>query len=84
VVQPGDDLDLAEEALGGDGDDQLGAEDLQGHQLAVGRAGPEDAGSGPPTDLGFDRVAVAQGGADEGEEVAGDGALPSTRPDPPP
>ena len=59
--EPGDSLDLAQEALGADGCGDLGVEHLDGHLAVVLEVvGEEHGGHAAATDLALDSVAIRQ------------------------
>ena len=63
MLQPGGDLDLAEEPLGPERGGELGAEHLHGHLAVVLQVlGEEDRGHAPAPELALDGVAVGQSG----------------------
>ncbi len=70
MLEPGGDLDLAEEALGAQRGGQLGPENLDGDFSAVAEVGGQvDHGHAALTQLALQRVAVGQRGGELGGKV---------------
>ncbi len=62
VLEPGAELDLAEEAVGAQGSREVGMENLEGHGAVVAEVlGQVDGGHAAPTELALDAVATSQG-----------------------
>ena len=70
VVQLGSPADLAQEAVGGNGDRQLGVEHLDRHFAAVFVEGTVQRGVSAAPHRGDDVVTVAQGLADPSDQFA--------------
>ena len=70
MLEPGGDLDLAEEPLGAERGGELGPENLDGDFSAVPEVGGQvDHGHAALTQLALQRVAVGQRGGELGGEV---------------
>jgi len=70
MLQPGDGLDLAEEALGADDGGELRPEDLDGHLPVVPQVGGQvHRGHAAGAELPLDAVAVGEGSGEAGEGI---------------
>ena len=70
MLQPGGELDLAEEAVRPQCGREVGMEDLERDRTVVPEvAGQKDRGHAPTAELALDRVPVAQSVAQQGQRV---------------
>lgn len=76
MIDSGNQLDLAKEAVGGDADLQLGMEDLERDPCACGVLSQEYPRGAPPTDLPVESVPGPDGLLNDGQQIAADGQFP--------
>jgi hypothetical protein len=73
MIQAGDQLDLAEEAVGSDALEEFGVEDLERDLLSGPIIREEDPGVTAATDLTIHFVSITEGVAHEPEQLGSDG-----------